>query len=114
MNGANDQPLFEFVSHVVGKNAKVQIYGDRIEWEKKGIGRHAQEMIPIRSITSVSLSKSGFKRAVQVITSGNTIDFRTDKNEADQARRLIADLMLGKHPAQQSTPPDQSWAPPSV
>lgn len=101
MTGANDQPVTEFTSHVKGKNATVSVYADRIEWAQKGLGKKAHEVIPMRAITSVSLTKAGLGfRAVQVITAGNTIDFRVDKRRADEVRQVLTDLLLGRHPAQ--------------
>lgn len=33
----NYAPLMQFTSHIDGKNAKVEIYRDRIEWSRKGL-----------------------------------------------------------------------------
>ena len=108
----NDKPLHEFDSHVAGKNAKVQIYPDRIEWEKprarsmmatavtfganylakRGIDT---EMIPLRSISSVATKRDGMlNTVVQVIASGNTIDFRVSHKEAEQVRGILNRLLL--------------------
>lgn len=32
----NEQPLFEFDSHIAGKNAIVKLFPDRVEWGSKG------------------------------------------------------------------------------
>jgi hypothetical protein len=116
--------LFEFTSHVDGKNAKVQIFPDRVEWAKPGkvsltrltgasmtLGASlvatgirtggSAEMIAVKNITSVLSSKDGLRFHKVVITaSGNTIEFRVDKAVADAARVLISQLILGSHPSQ--------------
>ena len=33
----NAAPLMQFTSHIEGKNAKVFIYSDRIEWSRTGL-----------------------------------------------------------------------------
>lgn len=104
--------LMTFTSHIAGKNATVSIYEDRIEWEQKGrvtatrvltgaalvgMGRKggSSEMIPIRHITSVTTRKDGLTNwAVRVITSGNTVDMRVSKGEAEQIKGTLTRLML--------------------
>ena len=116
---------YTFVSHVEGKNAKVTIYVDRVEWEKPrgisggkvtagimtgglsllatGIGRgdSGTEMIPIKSISSVTTKRDGMLNSiVSIICAGNTITFRCGHNEAAQAKDILTKLILGTHPAQ--------------
>lgn len=104
--------LMTFTSHISGKNATVSIYDDRIEWEQKGrvtatrvltgaalvMGARkggGTEMIPIRHITSVTTRKDGLTNwAVRVVTSGNTIDMRVSKSEAEQVKGTLTRLML--------------------
>lgn len=104
--------LMEFTSHIAGKNARVVIYNDRIEWEQQGkvsalkvvtgaalvAGARkggSSEMIPIRAITSVTTKKDGLRNhAVSIITGGNTIDMRVSKSEADQIKATLTRLML--------------------
>jgi hypothetical protein len=104
--------LMTFTSHIAGKNATVSIHEDRIEWEQKGrvtatrvltgaalvgMGRKggSTEMIPIRHITSVTTRKDGLTNwAVSVVTSGNTVDMRVSKGEAEQIKQAITRLML--------------------
>lgn len=103
--------LMEFTSHIAGKNAQVAIYPDRIEWEQQGritatraLGGAlltgslrkggATETIPVRAITSVTTKKDGLRNhAVSVITSGNSIDMRVSKDEAEQIRATLLRLM---------------------
>lgn len=108
-------PVLEITSHIDGKNARVRVYADRIEWERgksvsgakvaaglmtagvsllatgvnsrKGAG---VEVIPMRSITSVTTRRdSMLNDVVSVITAGNTIDMRCSKAEADRLRQVI-------------------------
>lgn len=113
-------PLLQFTSHIAGKNAQVSIYPTHVEWERPGkfggaklgaavatgglslaakAGRTGTkgagtEMIPIKSISSVTTKKDGMLNwAVSIITSGNTIDMRVSKDEAEQIRSLLLQLM---------------------
>jgi hypothetical protein len=132
------QPLMMFKSHIEGKNADVVVYADRVEWSKEGsvskgklalgaatgglsllktgvAGRQrGSEVIPIKSMSSVTTEKDGFRfTKVQVICSGNTIDFRVGHDEAAQIKELLTSLIIGNHPAQQvSNAPPAAPAPP--
>lgn len=122
---ASDVLLLQFKSHIAGKNATVRIFSDRIEWERpRGVsggkltagiltsgvsllatgvrsGRAGTEMIPIKNVSSVTTKRDGLRfTAVQVITSGNTIDFRVSHNEAGPIKDLLTELVLGNHPSQ--------------
>ncbi len=61
----------------------------------------ASEVIPVKAISSVTVERDGFRQAVKVICSGNTVDFRVGKGEAEGIKQTLVDLMLGKHPFQQ-------------
>lgn len=118
-------PLYHFKSHIDGKNADVNIFADRIEWSREGglskakvlgaIGTGGMslaatgfrkkgadsEMIPVKSLTSVISERDGLRFwKVSVTASGNSIDFRCDRSEADEVKRLLTQLMVGSHPAQ--------------
>jgi hypothetical protein len=120
-------PLHVFTSHIAGKNAKVTIYPDRIEWDQPRSlsggkllaasltlgtsalatgfksGKAGSEMIPIRSISSVATKRDGMLNTiVQVITTGNSIDFRVSHAEAKQIREILNTLML--NPTQPAPP----------
>lgn len=113
--------LMQFKSHIAGKNAEVVIHADRIEWTREGRFGMAQaamavgtgglslaakggrqgskgagsEMIPIKSITSVTTRKDGLRFwAVSVICGGNTIDMRVSKEEAEQVKGTLQRLIL--------------------
>lgn len=113
------QPLMTFKSRIAGKNADVNIYADRIEWghQTRFTKSRSDEMIPVRSISSVTSGKDGLTNyKVSVITAGNTIDFRTSRNLADQAKNLLSQLMLGHVPQPGPTPnaPEQHTTPEPV
>lgn len=127
-----NQPLLQFKSHIDGKNADVRVYVDRIEWSKEGLlgtgGKAAlgvmtggvsllktgikgkqqgSEVIPVKSISSVTTRKDGLRfTKVQVICSGNTIDFRVGHGDAQAVKDLVTALVLGNHPAQQAQSAD--------
>lgn len=134
-----DEPLMSFKSHIEGKNTDVAIYDDRIEWAQEGrltLTRMtgaamskgkvssrksgSSEMIPVKAMNSVTVTKDGFRQAVRVIASGNTIDFRVGRGEAEAIKQLLTDLMLDKHPSQsravssvQASPPAPAPSQPS-
>ncbi len=113
-------PLLTFTSHIQGKNAKVEIYADRIEWSlnrsviagvtaasltmgvsllKTGIpgGNRGTEMIPVKSITGVNTKRDGMLNTiVSVITSGDTINFRVSHAEAGKVRDVLNQLVLAE------------------
>jgi len=119
--------LHQFTSHIDGKNAQVKIYRDRIEWVRprsaskgkltagvltmglslvatgvKSRDSGGTEMIPVKSISSVTTKRDGFTNSkVSVITSGNTIDFRVSHAEAEKVKTVLTQLILGSHPSQQ-------------
>lgn len=112
-------PLHTFTSHINGKNAKVEIWNDRIEWaQPRGIsggkvtaglftlglstlatglksGRAGTEMIPMKSVTGVSTKRDGLMNTiVTVVTSGARVDFRVSHSEAVQVRDVLNRLVL--------------------
>jgi len=132
----SEAPILTFKSHIEGKNADVAIYVDRIEWAQEGRltltrmtgkalskGRLSSrksgdsEVIPVKSISSVTVERDGFRQAVKVITTGNTIDFRVGRGEADAIKSVLTELIIGKHASQRPTEiagsPQTSMAPPA-
>lgn len=108
--------LLEFTSHINGKNAKVQVFPDRLEWTKSGLSggkllaggltlglstlatgvrNKDTEMIPVKAITSVTSKKGMANTTVSVITAGNTIDFKIGHGEADRLKKTLLQLMAG-------------------
>lgn len=112
----SEQPLYQFTSHIDGKNAKVQIWPDRIEWERKGVSSgkvaagiwtlgvstiftgirgHDTDMIPIAMITSVTSKKGmGTNTVVSVNTAAGAVDFRVSHKEAATARDTLNRLIV--------------------
>lgn len=128
-----DTPIHQFTSHISGKNAKVSIYSDRVEWEiARGVsgakvtagimtaglsmlatgvknGKAGTEMIPVKSISSVTTSRDGMMNSkVSVITSGNTVDFRVSHAEAAIVKDTLIRLIRGES---QPTPQPAAAAP---
>jgi len=120
----NSAALMQFTSHIEGKNAKVFIYPDRIEWSRTGLnvpggaagalltggltllatsGRKDTNMIPIKQIQGVSTHKAGLSyTTVHVATAGDTVAFRVSKREAEQVRSTLLRLM--SQPTQSAAP----------
>lgn len=136
----SDAPLYEIDSHIASKNAKVRLYADRVEWERSkrvsgakvaagvmtvGLSLAATgvrtrrgagvEMIPMKSITSVTQKRDTMLNDFSVITAGNTIDMRCHRKEAGELRALILEGINGtlrpkndvpeERPATPSPPP---------
>ncbi|WP_026373839.1 SHOCT domain-containing protein [Agrococcus lahaulensis] len=118
-------PVLEFTSHIAGKNAKVRVYRDRIEWDRKSLlgtggkavlaagtaglsyfatgvtGKRDTEMIPIKSISSITTKKGVLNTLMTFITTGNTIEMNVSHSEAVKVKDLVQTLMLtGDAPAQ--------------
>ncbi|NHB84696.1 hypothetical protein G7085_08965 [Tessaracoccus sp. HDW20] len=114
----NDKALTEFTSHITGKNAKVRLWPDRIEWELVGRmstgakavlgaatmgmsllatgvrGKRETNMILVRSITGVTTRKSGLmQNEVVVSTPAGTVDFRCSTSEAAEFKRQLLALI---------------------
>lgn len=113
------QPVLEFTSHIEGKNAKVRIFPDRIEWDRpRGIsggkitagiltmgastlltgvrdGKAATDMIPMKHVTGVTTQRDGLINSkVIVITSGNQIGFRVSHADAAKIKDTLSRLIL--------------------
>ena len=112
------QPIIELESHIDGKNAKVRLWPDRLEWERpRGVsggkltagvltggasllvtgvkgGKDEHDMVMLKHVTNVTSRKDGLMYyAVDVQTSSgavvNTISFRVNKDEAARFRSAI-------------------------
>ncbi len=98
----------------------MRVYPDRVEWERArgvspvkvtagvmtgglsllatGVGRSKSgvEVIPMRSVSSVASRRDTMLNdVVSITTSGNTIDLRCSKKEADQLRSAILACING-------------------
>lgn len=98
-------PILEFQGLIDQKKVTAEIYADRIEWKGREFisltRKHQTEMIPIRSISSVTTDRRMLLTTVRVITSGNTIDFAVPHKEAGGIVDVIKRLMLAgptQHP----------------
>jgi hypothetical protein len=115
-----------FKSHIEGKNANVDVYVDRVEWDRPrglsgaklttgvltgglsllGTGvrsrKAGSEVIPVKAISSVMTKRDGLRFTEVLLTcSGNVISFRVSHDQARVAKELLTSLILGRHPAQQ-------------
>jgi len=111
----NEQPIHTFTSHVAGKNARVSIFPDRVEWSRAGVSagkitagimtgglsmlatgvrNKDTEMIPVRAITSVSTKKELMNTTVNVMASGSVIGFRVSHGEAAKVKSTLQGLMV--------------------
>jgi hypothetical protein len=123
----SERPLYEFISDIQGKNAKVSVFSDRIEWaQPRGVSKGkltagimtmgmslaatgVREMIPVQSISSVTTKRDGMLNTiVSVITAGNTIDFRVSHAEAETVKKTLTDLVLRRHAAPAPFTPPQA------
>lgn len=105
----SEQSLMTFKSYTEGRNADVRIFADRIEWDRKDVlgtggkaalgfatmgisllktgvrGASDSEVIPVKAISSVVVERDGFRQKVKIVCSGNTIDFRCGKDQAERS-----------------------------
>lgn len=107
---ASTQALMAFTSHIDGKNAKVEIYADRLEWERgkisafkvvTGVGfltgfkNKNTDMLPMRQVTSVTSKKGlGVNTVVTVNSGAGRLEFRVSHREATKIRDLLNRLIL--------------------
>ena len=94
------EPLMEFMSHIEGRNAKVAIYDDRIEWGRQRFTmtgtRRDTNMVPVRQIQGVTTHRAGMLyTVVKVSTSADVIEMRVTKPQAEQIKAIVTRLMLG-------------------
>jgi hypothetical protein len=111
----DDAPLMEFTSHIEGKNAKVSVYPDRIEWSRAKIRplggataavltggaslmvpvrRKDTSMILLRAVQGISTHKAGLSyTTVRVTAGGKATEFRVTKREAEQVKAMLLQLM---------------------
>lgn len=114
MNSEASAPLVSFKSHTKGKNADVTIYSDRVEWTqmkerstKAAIAtmgasllskrrQGASEMLPVKSITSVTTERDGIRfTKVVLVAPGNNVEFRVAHDEAKEIKQVLNRLLLG-------------------
>jgi hypothetical protein len=115
-------PLYELESHIAGKNARVRLWPDRLEWERpRGLsagkittgvftgglslaatgfkgGKDEHDMVLLKHVTNVSDHRDGMLfHKIEVQTSSgaavNTISFRVRHDDAPAFRQAIIDAM---------------------
>lgn len=131
-------PIYEIMASNEGKNARVCLWPDRLEWEKaRGIsgakviaglatggvslvatgirgGKDAFDMLPLSAITSLSLRKDGMNHQMVVVqTAGGVIEFRVSRANAADFRLAVINQMQAATPAKveiQNQGPSQGQA----
>ena len=112
-----DAPIYEVMTMGEGKNARVTLWPDRLEWERgRGISsgkiwagimtgglslavtgvrgnKDAFETLPLSAISSVSLRKGDGGQIVSVSTAGGDIDFLVSRQNAADFRLAIINQM---------------------
>lgn len=118
------EPLLSLTSHIAGKNAKVQVFPDRVEWNWAGWmstgakaatalatgglsylatgvrGKRGGEVIPIGSISYVAVKNSRLQDYVVITSAGGNVEMRVSRAEANRLKDLILELIAGRHPSQ--------------
>lgn len=114
------QPIYQFKSHIEGKNADVAIYPDRVEWSRKGwLGAGAKatmgfmtmgasllatgirrsedgDIIPMSAITPIAKKRGkGLNTVVVLTTSGGDLEMRVGHDLADEVIRTIQAVQRG-------------------
>lgn len=109
-----DQPIYVVMTKGEGKNARVTLWPDRLEWEKgRGVSagkivggifltggvsllftgirgnKDAFEALPLSAVVSVSIKKGDKGQIVSVNTAGGDIDFCVSRNNAAEFRTAI-------------------------
>jgi hypothetical protein len=122
------EPLATFESHVAGRNARVRVWPDRIEWSQPGrtmvanvllivlavytlaisllfracrprFAERGRQMLAMKAVQSVTSQREGLYTAVAVVAGATAISFRVSHAQASGVEALIRDLVLGNHPA---------------
>lgn len=118
------EPLAAFTSHIAGRNARISIWPDRVELVRPGrtavantllvvlavctlglallapscrprFADQDSQMVPIRSIQSVSSHRETVHSVVTLAAGHTNIEVRVSKSEAEQIESLVRKLMLG-------------------
>jgi len=122
-------PLLEITSHIGGKNARVTLWPDRLEWSRKGVmstgakaglavmtggmsylatglrGKQEGESIPIRSISHVQRGNSRMQDLVTIRSAAGDLEMRVSRGEANQLIDQLNALINGTHPALRAQAP---------
>lgn len=90
-------PILCVTSHDEGRNATVNLYGDRIERVKQAKrlsllrSKEEVEVTPLRAVSSVQAKRDGIRYTkVTVFATGNPIEFRLAHSEAEAFRTELS------------------------
>lgn len=107
----SEKPLYEFTSHIEGKNAKVAIWPDRVEWSKTslsaaktltGVGfftgftNKDTNMMPMRMISAVQTKKGLTNTLVTLVGAGNSLEMKVSHKEAETIRQVVNQQLLAR------------------
>ena len=115
--------LMEFTSHIPGRDAKVAIYDDRIDWRLLAAlpgSSHDTNSILVSQIREITTQRDGMRfTVVTVTTAAHVAEFRVIKAEAGQITAVITGLMPSatqrvSRPARTSGGRDSIWRQPAV
>jgi hypothetical protein len=115
--------LLEFTSHIPGRNAKVAIYDDRIDWGLlAGLpgSRNDTNTILLSQIREITTHRDGLRfTVVTVATAAYVTEFRVIRAEAAKITATITALMprAAQHvprPARAAAGRDSMWRQPTV
>lgn len=90
-SGKPDGALMAFKSHVEGRNARVTVWPDRIEWTRhRMLGRDDTNTILTRSVTGIKTHKGGLQYTTVSIQSGaSSVAMKVTKAQAAELRRIV-------------------------
>lgn len=110
----NNAPLMNFTSHINGKNAKVALYGDRVEWTRgglsagkmtaaaltlgasalaTGLSNKDTNTILLRQITGVTTKKGLLNTQVSVAAGASSVAFNCSHSEAAEFKQRLLGLL---------------------
>lgn len=109
------EALMSFTSHINGKNAKVSLFGDRIEWSRGGlsagkltaaaltlgasalatggVSNKETNIILLKQVQGVSTKKGLMNTAVTVSAGASSLAFNCSHSEAESFKRQVLALL---------------------
>ena len=106
--------LMSFTSHIDGKNAKVELHGDRIEWTRgglsagkmtaaaltlgasalaTGISNKTTNTLMLRQVQGVTTKKGMLNTVVTVSAGAASVSFNCSHSEAAEFKRQVLALL---------------------
>lgn len=107
-------PLMSFTSHIDGKNARVALHGDRIEWTRgglsmgklaaatmtlgasalvTGVSNKDTSTVMLRQVQGVTTKKGMLNTTVMVMAGASSVTFNCSHSEAEQFKRQVLALL---------------------